>query len=174
MAISRGQWDSGKTLGKDTTMSTSQRSQMTTRNFARVIGPFLAIITLTAAVQGPELWTRIWEAANDPLWAWVAGAFTLLVGLVVVAFHPYWRGVAAFSVTGLGWLTAVKGLLLAAFPTTIMSLPADYMGAVGLWRAVYVAFAVLGLYLTYVGWGPAPEHSRPEEASVRTDLPRAA
>lgn len=155
-------------------MSTSIQSQHTTRMFARVIGPFLAVLCFTAAVQGPELWTRVTEAGDDQLWSWVAGAFTLLAGLVVIAVHPYWRGVAAFSVSALGWLTAVKGFLLVAFPATVLSVPADWMGAVNLWRVVYVAFALLGLYLTYVGWRPVARGSEPREESVSQDLPHAA
>ncbi|BBX24025.1 hypothetical protein MTER_34360 [Mycolicibacter terrae] len=173
-AVSGGQWRLRGTLGKDDTMSTSIHTQHTTRMFARVIGPFLAVLCLTAAVQGPQLWTRVSEAADDPLWAWVAGAFTLLAGLVVIALHPHWRGVAAFSVSALGWLTAVKGALLVAFPATVLSLPADWMGAVSVWRIVYVAFAVLGLYLAYVGWAPAARGSEPREGSAERDLPHAA
>lgn len=155
-------------------MSTSIQSQNTTRMFARVVGPFLAVLCFTAAVQGPELWTRLAEVGDDSLWAWVAGAFTLLAGLVVIALHPYWRGVAAFSVSALGWLTAVKGVLLVAFPATVMSLPADWMSAVSVWRVVYAAFAVLGGYLTYVGWAPSARGSEPREGSAERDLPRAA
>ncbi|RAV00483.1 hypothetical protein [Mycolicibacter senuensis] len=155
-------------------MSTSIQSQNTTRMFARVVGPFLAVLCVTAAVQGPQLWTRVSDAANDPLWSWVAGAFTLLAGLVVIALHPYWRGVAAFSVSALGWLTAVKGLLLVAFPATVMSLPAEWMGAVTVWRVVYVAFALLGLYLAYVGWAPGTSGTEPREHRAKWDLPRAA
>ncbi|MGB5796481.1 MAG: hypothetical protein WBH51_11910 [Mycolicibacter algericus] len=155
-------------------MSTSIQSQNTTRMFARVVGPFLAVLCLTAAVQGSELWTRLAEVGDDWLWSWVAGAFTLLAGLVVIALHPYWRGVAAFSVSALGWLTAVKGFLLVAFPATVLSVPADWMGAVNLWRVVYVAFALLGLYLTYVGWAPGARGSEPREHSAERDLPRVA
>lgn len=155
-------------------MSTSIQSQNTTRMFARVVGPFLAVLCLTAAVQGPELWTRLAEVGDDSLWWWVAGAFTLLAGLVVIALHPYWRGVAAFSVSALGWLTAVKGFLLVAFPATVLSVPADWMGAVNLWRVVYVAFALLGLYLTYVGWAPVARGTAPREHSAERDLPRVA
>lgn len=155
-------------------MSTSIQSQNTTRMFARVVGPFLAVLCLTAAVQGPELWTRLAEVGDDSLWWWVAGAFTLLAGLVVIALHPYWRGVAAFSVSALGWLTAVKGFLLVAFPATVLSVPADWMGAVNLWRVVYVAFALLGLYLTYVGWAPGARGTEPREHSAERDLPRVA
>lgn len=155
-------------------MSTKEQSQATTRMFARVIGPFLTVVTATAAVRAPELWKDIPDFAADPLWNWVAGAFTLLAGLVVVALHPYWRGVAAISVSGLGWLTAIKGLFLLAFPATIMSVPVAAMGAVNWWRAVYVAFALLGLYLTFVGWSRPPRRSVPEAAQPTRDLPHAA
>ncbi|MGH3560917.1 MAG: hypothetical protein ACRDTN_03720 [Mycobacterium sp.] len=78
----------------------------------------------------------------------------LLAGLVVVALHPYWRGVAAISVSTMGWLATLKGLLLVAFPTTLLSVPPATIDTVNWWRAVYIAFALLGLYLTYVGWAP--------------------
>lgn len=155
-------------------MSISNQSQTATRMFARVIGPFMVIVTATAVVRAPELWARVSADATDPLWTWVAGTFTLLAGLVVIALHPYWRGAAAFSVSALGWLTALKGLFLVAFPATILSLPAAMMGAINAFRVVYVAFALLGLYLTYVGWAPAPRRSPPREASAPRHLPHAA
>lgn len=142
----------------ESTMSTAQQSQATTRRFARVIGPFLAVIAATAAVHAPQLWTQIADFAANPLWGWVAGSFTLIAGLVVVALHPYWRGAAAISVSMLGWLTTIKGFFLVAFPATITSVPVGAVEAVNLWRAVYVAFALWGLYLTYAGW--APKRSR--------------
>lgn len=153
------------------TMSTVNRS---TRMFARVIGPFLAIMMATAAARVPQLWPQASGWAADSLWTWSAGAFTLIAGLVVVALHPHWRGVAAFSVSGLGWLTAVKGAALVAFPSTLVTLPADTMGEVGVFRVVYAAFAVLGLYLTYVGWGPGARGEAAPESRAERELPHAA
>ncbi|MEB3032594.1 hypothetical protein, partial [[Mycobacterium] nativiensis] len=135
-------------------MSTASRSQTTTRMFARVIGPFLVVMMATAAVRLPQLWPQVSSWATDSLETWSIGAFTLITGLVVVALHPYWRGVAAFSITALGWMTAVKGAFLVAFPATLLSMPADTSGAVWVFRVVYAAFTVLGLYLTWVGWAP--------------------
>lgn len=155
-------------------MSTSNQSQTTTRMFARVLGPFMVIVTATAVARAPELWERASAAATDSLWTWVAGTFTLVGGLVIVALHPYWRGVAAITVSALGWLTLVKGLFLVAFPATILSLPTATMGTINAFRVVYVAFALLGLYLTYVGWAPAPRRSPPQQASASRDLPHAA
>jgi hypothetical protein len=68
----------------------------------------------------------------------------------------------------------VKGFLLVAFPATVLSVPADWMGAVNLWRVVYVAFALLGLYLTYVGWAPGARGTAPREESVSQDLRHVA
>ncbi|MEB3062621.1 hypothetical protein [[Mycobacterium] zoologicum] len=144
-------------------MGTSTRSAHTTRLFARVIGPFLAIMMATAAIQAPKLWPQASSWAADSLVTWSIGAFTLIAGLVVVALHPYWRGIAAFSISALGWLTAVKGASLVAFPTALLSLPADTMGSIWVFRIVYAVFAVLGLYLTWVGWAPGEHgHAAPE------------
>lgn len=156
-------------LQKETAMSTSEQSQARTRTFARVIGPFLAVVTATAVVRAPDLFAHISEFAADSMWTWVAGAFTLLAGLVVVALHPYWHGVAAISVSALGWLTTLKGLLLVAFPTTLLSIPPATIDEVNWWRAVYVAFALLGLYLTYVGWAPASRRPLSPAASPTQD-----
>lgn len=49
-------------------MSTSNRSQTSTRMFARVIGPFLVVMMATAAVRASELWTHVSTGATDSLW----------------------------------------------------------------------------------------------------------
>lgn len=147
--------------------------QARTRMFARVVGPFLAVLTGVAVGRAPQLWAHTSEFVDNPLWAWVAGAFILLAGLIVIALHPYWRGFAAASVSALGWLTAIKGLSLLAFPETIMSIPESMLGAAGWWRALYLVFVAWGLYLTYVGW--APQRPRPALGSAEStpDLPRS-
>ena len=137
------------------TKSAAENSVETTRRFARVIGPFLAVVAATAAVHAPQLWTQISDFAANPLWGWVAGSFTLIAGLVVVSLHPYWRGAPAASVSVLGWLTVVKGFFLVAFPATLTSIPVGAADAVGVFRAVYLLFAAWGLWLAWVGWGPA-------------------
>ena len=83
----------------------------------------------------------------------------LVGGLVIIALHSYWRGPAAIVVSIMGWLMALRGLLLLAFPTAFMSM-ANWVIEMGdLWRAVCIGFAAIGLYLTYVGWMPASDRS---------------
>jgi hypothetical protein len=145
-------------------MSSSQQPQTTTRMFARVLGPFLLIVCFTAAVRTLDMRAVISDFAANALWPWLAGAFVLLGGLIMIAFHQIWRGTAAIIVSLLGWLVVLRGLLLLAFPATFISMANSVVDMGALWRGVCIVFAAIGLYLTYVGWAPA---TRPHAVSDR-------
>jgi hypothetical protein len=155
-------------------MDASQQSQARTRMFARVLGPFLVIVDVTAVVRAPDMRAVISEFEASSLWSWVAGAFVLAFGLIVVAGHQYWRGAAAIIVSAAGWLITLRGLLLLAFPKAFVSVANSMTGMQALWVGLCIAFAVVGLYLTYVGWAPAPDRPTPQAAKATSDLPRAA
>lgn len=155
-------------------MTSSHPAQNRTRMFARVMGPYLAIIAGTAALRPADMRAMLSGFEADPLWSWVTGAFTLLFGLVVIALHPYWRGAAAIIVSALGWLVALKGLALVAGPQSYFSMANSAVGATGWWRAGAVVEVAIGLYLAYVGWVPARTPPVPQSASSTPDLPRAA
>ncbi len=145
-------------------MSLSEQSQDRTRMFARVIGPFLVIVTAAAISGAPQVWAQASDFGPDPLSLWEAGAFTLLAGLTVVTLHRLWRGAAAICVSVTGWITLLKGLALTVLPYAGMSSANFAMRAEGWARAAYVLFALIGLYLTYVGW--APLRDRPDLRSA--------
>jgi len=75
--------------------------------------------------------------------------------LVVVTLHRHWRGAPAIIVSVLGWLTVLKGFLLMALPQSYLSFAYSAVDATASWRVGFVAVALLGLYLTLVGWMPA-------------------
>lgn len=141
---------------------------------ARVVGPFLVIIPGTAVARANDMRTLLTEFGATPLWSWVAGAFILLAGLVAIALHQYWRGAAAIIVSVVGWIVALKGLFLVAFPGTYLSFAESAVGAAGWWRAGFVVFVLLGLYLTYVGWAPVRPRPVAHPARSTPDIPRAA
>lgn len=142
--------------------------------FARVMGPFLVLLTCTAVARAADMPTLLTDFRANPLWSWVSGAFILLSGLVVLALHPYWQGAAAIIVSLLGWLTTLKGCFLMAFPQTYLSFASTAVGAGTTWRAGFIAMALVGLYLAYIGWAPAPSRPAPQHAGSAPDLPRAA
>ncbi len=142
--------------------------------FARVLGPFLVIIDVTALARASDMQTVLSDFEASPLWSWVAGAFILVFGLVIVAAHQYWKGAAAVIVSLIGWLVTLRGLLLFAFPKVFASVANSMIGAQGWWMALCVAFALVGLYLTYVGWAPAPRQPEPRAESAGPNLTQAA
>lgn len=155
-------------------MDASPQAQAKTRMFARVLGPFLVIVDVTAVARASEMQTVLSDFEASPLWSWVAGAFILAFGLVIVATHQYWNGAAAIIVSLTGWLITLRGVLLFAFPKAFATVANSMIGAQGWWIAICVAFALVGLYLTYAGWVPLPHRPQPQTVSADPQLPRAA
>ncbi|WP_063469043.1 hypothetical protein [Mycobacterium innocens] len=155
-------------------MSSSQPIPAGTRMFARVIGPFLVLVTITAIARTSEMRTLLTEFRANFVWPWVSGAFTLLIGLIVVALHRHWRGAPAIIVSAVGWMTTLKGFFLMAFPQTYLGFASDAIEALAWWRGTFIVMALAGLYLALVGWAPTPHQTTPQPASPTTDLPRAA
>lgn len=147
-------------------MNVSQQSQTRTRMFSRVLGPFLVIVDVTAVARASDMQKLLSEFEANSLWTWVTGAFILVFGLIIVAAHQYWRGAAAIIVSVLGWLVTLRGLLLLAFPKAFVSVANTMIGAQALWVTLCIAAALVGLYLTYLGWSRAPGRPTPQEAST--------
>ncbi|MGA9490689.1 MAG: hypothetical protein WBV80_10635 [Mycobacterium sp.] len=135
-------------------MSSSEQPQTTTRMFARVLGPFFAIVSIAAAAHTTEMSSLLSDFAANTSWSWSAGPLVLVGGLIIVALHSNWHGAPAIVVSISGWLIALRGLLLLAFPTAFMSMARWVIEMGDLWRATCMVFAAIGLYLTYVGWMP--------------------
>jgi hypothetical protein len=140
-------------------MSTVEQAQIRTRMFARLLGPFFTIVPTTVAIRGSYMRTLFTEFKANPMWPWLFGAILLMFGLVIIAFHQYWRGPAAIIVSVLGWFLAIRGVLLLTVPGAYDAAGnAVYSsGATAAIWAVFLCLAAAGLYLTYVGWKPEPE-----------------
>jgi protein-S-isoprenylcysteine O-methyltransferase Ste14 len=95
-------------------------------------------------------------------------------GIAIVAFHQFWRGAAAIIVSVLGWALVVRGTFLMAFPDTFASLADRMIGATGIWQGAYVVMALIGLYLSYVGWRPVRKSPQSSDVHNGIDYPHAA
>ena len=142
--------------------------------FARVLGPYLVIVTLTTVVRASQMNALASQFGANPAWAYVTGAFILLSGLIVVALHPYWRGAAAIIVSVLGWMTVAKGVSLLALPQTYISAVNSAVEPSIWWRASFVVIALVGAYLSYVGWAPASSRTAPKAASPASGIQHVA
>jgi hypothetical protein len=66
------------------------------------------------------------------------------------------------------------GVFLLAFPDAFISLANRMIGAVGSWQIGYVVMALIGLYLTYVGWMPASVQKADNGHAAANHPPRSA
>jgi hypothetical protein len=127
-----------------------------TRAFARVLGPFVAVVPTVIAIRAGSIGTQLSSFSADPMWPWVLGAVLFFCGLFVVAFHQYWRSVAAVIVSLFGWFLLLRGFALLAVPQLVVDAAtsaAQTSGpAVGIVRVGFGLLALCGLYLAYVGW----------------------
>jgi hypothetical protein len=155
-------------------VSNLDQSQTRTRMLARILGPFLVVVDVTAVTRASDMHGLLSQFTANLVWPWVTGAFILLLGLAIIAVHQYWRGAAAVIVSLLGWLIALRGLFLLAFPKAFDSMANTMIDAQAWWVTACIAFALVGLYLTYVGWIPATTRPTSHAPSSTPDLPRAA
>ena len=136
-------------------VSGTDRSQRT-RSFARVLGPFITVVPAIVAIRAGSIGNQLSSFSTDPMWPWVLGALLFFCGLFVVAFHQYWRSVAAVIVSLFGWFLLLRGLALLATPQLIVkgaeTATETSSSAVGVVRVGFGLLVLCGLYLTYVGW----------------------
>jgi len=136
---------------------------------SRALGPFFfivpSIIAVRASSQMPVL---LHEFSNDPMWQWELGALLLMWGSVIIAFHQYWRSVAAVLISLLGWFLAIRGILILAIPDLYDSAgSALEQNAIPLVRVIFAGLALVGLYLSYVGWIAKPAGQGQPDAAGR-------
>ena len=83
-------------------MPATPESQIRTRAFARVIGPWLVIVPGIIVLRAPGMAAFAAEFFKSALFVWFAGALLLFAGLLIIAFHQYWSSVAAVLISVFG------------------------------------------------------------------------
>lgn len=136
--------------------TSSDTAAARTRAFARVIGPWLVIVPGLVMLREPEMGTIAAAFFSNPALVWFAGGLMLFGGLLIVAFHPYWSGLAAVIISAFGWLLMLRAVAVLAAPTLFEQAAMVSAGAAMTVRLIFGLLVVAGLYLTYVGWLARP------------------
>jgi len=136
-----------------------------TRAFARVIGPFVAVATLIIGIRLPGVTGLLDDLFANAVLPWILGAMMLAAGLIIIAFHQYWRSASAVVISLFGWFVAVRGLAMMAIPSAIETGADETISSPGLQLGARIFFGLLtvvGLWLTYVGWiASTKTHAKP-------------
>jgi hypothetical protein len=139
-----------------TPMPATPEARARTRAFARVIGPFLVIVPAIVAVRAPNTGTALTAFFDNAALVWITGGLLLFGGLLIIAHHQYWSGLAAILISLFGWFLALRGVVLLAAPQLIARGAATAMNMVWIVQVGFGCLVLIGLWLTFVGWIAKP------------------
>ena len=135
-------------------MPATPESTARTRAFARVIGPFIALVVGALELRSGEM-TKIGPLFfENAVIVWMAAAFLVFLGLFVIAFHQYWRSPAAILISLFGWFLLIRGLVLLYAPQ-LMARAVNRAVTGDILPYIRIGFSVMlliGLWLSYVCW----------------------
>lgn len=114
----------------------------------------IGVYVLAAAAAGfvtPYRWREIVaELRKSSALTFMGGVIALPIGATVIMIHHRWDDPLAVVVTLIGWLAAIEGLLLIAYPKPLLAI-ADRLLAPGNQRITEVVASAIGLFLTAMG-----------------------
>jgi hypothetical protein len=133
-------------------MSETPEAQARTRMLARVIGPFFVIVPPFIAFGTPSAGAMVSSFFANAALVLISAALVLLLGLLIIANHNVWSSPAAFVISLLGWLMALRGVMLLAVPGWAARVATSAIAAGWIVPTVAIILALVGLWLTFVGW----------------------
>lgn len=137
-------------------MLSSSNQRESTRFLARILGPFTAVFSIAVMLRVGEVGQVLTNFFDNSFNALLAGILMLLGGLVIIALHPYWRGLAAIVVSLFGWTLMLRGVAVLVVPDMVSTVANAVVPNPALLLAGFAVFLVIGLYLAYVGWIAKP------------------
>ncbi len=76
----------------------------------------------------------------------------LCFGLIIIAFHQFWRSAAAVIISLFGWFLALRGFILLAFPAAMQRGAEAGANVFAVMIAIFLPLMLAGGWLTFVGW----------------------
>ena len=120
--------------------------------FAKFLGPTMLVSGIAVLVNRKNIHAITEEFLNSPALIYLAGFLALLLGLAILIFHNVWVAGWPVIITIFGWIALGAGIVRMSFPALVKKIGTAMM-ARGALITIATAFnAVLGAYLTYMGF----------------------
>lgn len=120
--------------------------------YAKVIGPMMLILGLSLALNHAAFVKMAKDFMKSPALIFLAGFITLLMGVIVVAFHNVWVAGWPVIVTILGWVMVAAGIVRMNFTDRLKKMGEGMLKNYALMMGAALLYIALGAYLTYVSW----------------------
>ncbi len=124
----------------------------TSHLLARIIGPYILIAGLSLMINRAGYQKLLDELRGQALLLLAMGAFTLILGLMMVQFHNIWVFDWPVLVTLIGWIMIIKGAMAMLAPDAMMRV-AERFSANNTALSIQAVMAILfGVYMSYMGY----------------------
>ncbi len=124
----------------------------TSQLLARVIGPYMMIAGLGLFVSRDRYLDVLKDLKTQPLLLMVMGAFTLLLGLLLLQFHNIWTAGWPVLVTLIGWITVLKGAIAMIAPQALGHMAEKFKTKPTLLNMQAAIAILFGAFMSYMGY----------------------
>ncbi len=118
-----------------------------------LVARVLALTYISAAIgalSGRVTFSKMVEDfEKSPALTFVAGFFTLVLGVLLVEYHNIWVKDWRVLITLISWMTLLKGIRFLAFPQSISSFKGWYKDTKR-WGLIMLAFGLLFGYFGFI------------------------
>jgi len=118
---------------------------------AKVFGLYLVIMGVSILINRKRIQDMALEMVGNMPLIFIAGVFTLILGILLVLVHNVWVAGWPVVITLLCWLTFLRGAVTVLFPT-IGSKIVKATQSDTYYTVVAIISLLLGLWLMYMGF----------------------
>ncbi len=127
---------------------------MGSANFiAQIIGLLFSIDAVGILINTAIYRRMVEEFTESPALCYLGGILALFFGLFILNFNNAWTADWTVIITIIGWLSAVKGVLLIVFPKVYLNFSNWMRMGDAMMRYIGIIYLLLGLFLTFKGFG---------------------
>ena len=119
---------------------------------ARLTGPSLVVIGVGVLLNEANYAAMITEAAHSPTLIYLSGLLTLPLGLATLNVYRAWTADWRVTVTILGWLLAIGGVIRIVLPQFTATLATTLYSSSASLTVFAAVVLVLGGYLSFEGY----------------------
>lgn len=119
---------------------------------AQVLGPLYFVAGIALFNNPAAMQKVVEEIADKPAQSFLWGFLTLMLSLLILAFHGQWTADWTAIITLIGWLGAIKGTVLMIAPNMIIAFSKIMVTPTRL-RIAASGALVLGVFLSVKGFG---------------------
>jgi len=119
---------------------------------AKILGILYTILGVGILVNRRTYPQAVDDFFNNTGLTLLGGLVTVIIGLVIVAFHNVWPGHWSLIITILGWLALIKGAVLIIRPQLLAKASRPYQRSAVLLVGHGCFILALGIFLTIMGF----------------------